>query len=297
MIQSLKRYGEKMNDFKNQFLEFFAEPQSEEKNPPYLVGWDDVDKKMLNRGSGGLVWQVNGDLKTLEGQSIDMKNKVVKEIVSKRFLRELKNCSHLQQYEWKGSLNVVFVDVVHKFVVFKERMEMDLMDYYDQGRINPEDLKFVVFHLCKSVQELHHRNIYHLDIKPENALIDLKTKHIRLCDFAFASLTKYLSTVQGTPEYLAPEVLNNALYLAPKVDIYGLGATIYFLYVGDFAYSMDKCKTSDQMYRAKLKSLTFPKGTWDPILQNLLRKMMHSYPSERPSIDKIISEWKTFCKW
>lgn len=55
----------------------------------------------------------------------------------------------------------------------------------------------------------------HSDLKPENILLDY-TGHIALCDFGLCKLnmkdSDTTNTFCGTPEYLAPEILNGQGY-------------------------------------------------------------------------------------
>lgn len=56
---------------------------------------------------------------------------------------------------------------------------------------------------------MHKQNIAYRDLKPENLLLDNKG-HIRICDFGFAKIVEDKTmTLCGTPEYLAPEIIQS----------------------------------------------------------------------------------------
>ena len=72
--------------------------------------------------------------------------------------------------------------------------------------------------LMNVLQHCHSRNIYHLDIKPENLLLDQRFC-LKLTDFGVSKhQTGLLNTFVGTANYMAPEIvmvinLTNYYYL------------------------------------------------------------------------------------
>ncbi len=92
------------------------------------------------------------------------------------------------------------------------------------------------FAIASALDESHRFGIVHRDIKPSNILMDNGTPV--LVDFGLArSVTDATLTrdghVAGTLPYLAPECLAGAgPALDPRVDVYGLGATLYELLAG-----------------------------------------------------------------
>lgn len=80
---------------------------------------------------------------------------------------------------------------------------------------------------------LHLHNIIYRDLKPENILLD-HTGHVCLTDFGLSkdmgedTLAK---TFCGTPEYLAPEIIQNKGHNR-AVDWWSLGILLYELSVG-----------------------------------------------------------------
>lgn len=72
------------------------------------------------------------------------------------------------------------------------------------------------------------------DLKPENILLD-REGHVKLTDFGLCkegvAVGGIMHTFCGTPEYLAPEVLQGHPY-SPAVDWWGLGAVLFEMFYG-----------------------------------------------------------------
>ncbi len=59
---------------------------------------------------------------------------------------------------------------------------------------------------------MHKNNICHRDLKPENIMINNIDWIVKIVDFRASTLftSEKLTDRQGTPFYIAPEVLNNS---------------------------------------------------------------------------------------
>uniref|UniRef100_A0A3B4Z9L6 Striated muscle preferentially expressed protein kinase-like n=1 Tax=Stegastes partitus TaxID=144197 RepID=A0A3B4Z9L6_9TELE len=89
----------------------------------------------------------------------------------------------------------------------------ELLDRFTRkSTVMESDVRSSIRQLLEGVDYLHHLNIIHLDIKPENILMaDPHGDQIRICDFGNtvaitpdeAQYCKY-----GTPEFVAPEIVN-----------------------------------------------------------------------------------------
>ncbi|OHS97989.1 hypothetical protein TRFO_09153 [Tritrichomonas foetus] len=98
----------------------------------------------------------------------------------------------------------------------------------------------------------HQKKIAHRDIKPANIFLDIYNRP-KLADFGLSSLmhqsipgsksSENLSNITcGTPDYIAPEVVEGDSYNVFKADVYALGITFYEMLVGRKPNLSDLCQ-------------------------------------------------------
>ena len=194
---------------------------------------------LLGRGAMGQVFRG-----TVRGSGAAVAVKVLKpELVSDpevvaRFFQErsiLTSISHP---------NVVrVVDLVVEGYTLAIVMELvqgpDLRRFLQARRtLPPAEAVQLVRQLLAGLAAVHAAGIVHRDVKPENMLLDATDgqARVRLTDFGVArlsygaSLTK-LSSIIGTPEYMAPEVADHDS-AAPSADLYSAGVVLYEMLSG-----------------------------------------------------------------
>lgn len=128
----------------------------------------------------------------------------------------------------------------------------DLFDRILRRRVYTEiDARGVVEILLSALGYLHERKIAHRDIKPENILMRSATSDvdILLTDFGLAKVSEAGSnrytTICGTPQYLAPEVVSQAVgsddsgYDGAAADIWSVGVVLLVLLSGTQPYHAD----------------------------------------------------------
>ncbi|XP_062966986.1 myosin light chain kinase 3 isoform X1 [Cynocephalus volans] len=139
------------------------------------------------------------------------------------------------------------VNLIQLYDAFESKNSFTLvMEFVDGGelfdRITDEkyhltELDVVLFtkQICEGVHYLHQHYILHLDLKPENILCVNHTGHqIKIIDFGLARRYKPREKLKvnfGTPEFLAPEVVNYEFVSFPT-DMWSMGVITYMLLSG-----------------------------------------------------------------
>ncbi|KAF5919740.1 hypothetical protein HPG69_000341 [Diceros bicornis minor] len=151
----------------------------------------------------------------------------------------------------KNEINIMnqlsHVNLIQLYDAFESKNSFTLvMEYVDGGelfdRITDEkyhltELDVVLFtrQICEGVHYLHQHYILHLDLKPENILCVSQTGHqIKIIDFGLARRYKPREKLKvnfGTPEFLAPEVVNYEFVSFPT-DMWSMGVITYMLLSG-----------------------------------------------------------------
>jgi len=88
--------------------------------------------------------------------------------------------------------------------------------------------------LISAVEYLHSMGIAHLDIKPENIIINSDSRVLKLIDFGEAAVFRYTNSnkikrkgIRGSTPYLPPEAFGESPYDCDKVDVWSCGVVLY----------------------------------------------------------------------
>lgn len=129
--------------------------------------------------------------------------------------------------------NIEATNTVYYEMKYYEKGSM--MDMIKSNSIPSEEMVInrIIVPMCKAMHTIHSDpyNMLHLDIKPENILID-ENGYATLIDFGLSRrYTEEISGVGGTPYYESPEqYVNDVDNLGPWSDIYSMAASFYEIF-------------------------------------------------------------------
>lgn len=157
-------------------------------------------------------------------------------------------------------------------------------------RLTDIEIQCYTIQIIKALKYIHSHKIIHRDLKLGNLFVTNKLE-VKLGDFGLAARIEYegqrRKTVCGTPNYIAPEVLEKKNGHSYEVDVWSLGVIIYTLYVGRPPYETADVKLTYK--RIKINNYSFPENIKIHYLaKRLISSILNLDPSKRPTLDQIL---------
>mmetsp|Transcript_67764 Transcript_67764/g.211989 ORF Transcript_67764/g.211989 Transcript_67764/m.211989 type:complete len:389 (+) Transcript_67764:161-1327(+) len=130
------------------------------------------------------------------------------------------------------NLLTTFQDEKRLFMLLEYVNGGELFSYLrKEGRLPNDSARFYAGEIILAFSYLHSMSIVYRDLKPENLLIDCEG-HTKIADFGFAKVVQDKTwTLCGTPEYLAPEIIQSKGHGKP-VDWWALGILLFEMLAG-----------------------------------------------------------------
>jgi len=205
------------------------------RNIPLTIDAFDL-LKVIGKGSFGKVMQVRKKdtqriyaLKTIRKANIASRPGEITHILAERTVLALVNNPFIVPLKFSFQTP----DKLYLVMSFVNGGEL-FYHLQREGKFDEYRSRFYAAELLCALEHLHGFNVVYRDLKPENILLDY-TGHIALCDFGLCKLnmseTEKATTFCGTPEYIAPELLESQGY-TKTVDWWTLGVLIYEMMTG-----------------------------------------------------------------
>ena len=115
---------------------------------------------------------------------------------------------------------------------------------------------------------------------------------LKVGDFGLATKLEFegdrKKTVCGTPNYIAPEILESKHGHSYEVDVWSLGVILYTLLIGKPPYETSDVKTTYN--RIKTNTYTFPEHiVISAPARDIITKILNLDPAKRPNLDEILA--------
>lgn len=165
------------------------------------------------------------------------------------------------------------------------------------SKFSEREASRLVGDLASGLSHLHALRVVHRDIKPENLLVGVGGV-LKLADFGLATELprdgSLLSTVCGTPTYVAPEILAETGY-GLQVDVWAMGVITYILLCG-FPPFVSQSNNQDELFDQILGGrFEFMSPYWDGIsasAQELIRGMLQVDVTQRlTAVQVLVHPW------
>ncbi|XP_061213271.1 protein kinase C delta type isoform X2 [Neopsephotus bourkii] len=169
----------------------------------------------------------------------------------------------------------------HLFFVMEFLNGGDLMFHIqDKGRFDLYRATFYGSEILCGLQFLHSKGIIYRDLKLDNVMLD-KEGHIKIADFGMCKENVVgdhkASTFCGTPDYIAPEILQGLRYTF-SVDWWSFGVLLYEMLIGQSPFHGDD---EDELFESiRVDTPHYPRWITKES-KDLLEKLFERDPTRR----------------
>ncbi|RUS90387.1 hypothetical protein EGW08_001882, partial [Elysia chlorotica] len=146
--------------------------------------------------------------------------------------------------------------------------------------------------ICQGVQHMHHNNILHLDLKPENVMcVTRETNDIKIIDFGLAQRLeegRQVKVLFGTAEFCAPEIVNYEP-VSFSTDMWSVGVLSYVLLSGYSPFAGDDNHQTFQF--VNLADYDFDDEAWERVsadAKDFIQRLLIKDKKQRMTIDEAL---------
>jgi len=166
-----------------------------------------------------------------------------------------------------------------------------------QARLEPLRAVRIAKQVAAGLAAAHAKHILHRDLKPANVMIlepGTADERVKLLDFGIAKFLDVEATMTagliGTPAFMAPEQFSPESVIGPRVDLWQLGALLFWMLTGRPPYTPDEVssRTLGGFYRKAGEPGPFPTEfepsiATHPTLDQFVARLLATDPANRPA--------------
>lgn len=259
--------------------------------------------RVLARYRCGPLLGRGGFAKCYEVTDIDRNEVLACKVIDRASLQKSKTLQKLhseiaihRRMKHKNIVNFLktFQDDWYVYLILEKCSNQTLMEVAKtRRRFSTAETQFIMIQSISAIQYMHEHNVIHRDLKLGNMMLDADM-NVKIGDFGLAAELAYdgerKRTICGTPNYIAPEILEGSRAgHSFEVDIWSLGVILYTLLVGEPPFQTNDVKVTYN--RIKQCRYAFPAGL--DISEHgkaLVHRILQSQPDRRPTLMDIRSD-------
>ena len=216
----------------------------------------------------------------------------------RRFLREARLSARMNHPHVIHALDAGAVRGTHF-------LALEFVPGPDLGRVVRADGPLAVGVACEYARQaalglahVHSRGVVHRDVKPANLGLAGGERVVKVLDLGLATgrpRPEEAGKAVGSPDYAAPEQTADPCRLTPQSDVYGLGASLYYLLSGRVPYPGG---TAVEKVIRHHRDVPRPVEEYRPGLpagvRDLVPRLMARHPRARPCMAEAAEELGRF---
>ncbi|CAD8113364.1 unnamed protein product [Paramecium sonneborni] len=255
----------------------------------------------FRRYQKGKILGKGGFAKCYEVTSIESKKVLAAKIIAKSTLKKgrtkAKLITEIKLHKSLHHQNIVqfedvFEDNENVYILLELCQNQTLNELLKRRRrISQIEVQCYLKQLIGALKYIHSHRVLHRDLKLGNLFINDKME-LKLGDFGLATKLDYDGqrryTICGTPNYIAPEILEERMGHSYQADIWSVGVIIYTLLIGKPPFETSDVKTTYN--KISQCQFNFPDHIQiSENAKNLISRILVLDPSKRLTLDEILS--------
>ena len=218
------------------------------------------------------------------------KKNLIKSRAKQKLISEIKIHKSVQ-HENIVKFEHYFEDVENVYILTELCHNQTLNDLLKRRkRLTELEVQYYVLQMVKALKYLHNLKIIHRDLKLANMFLS-ENMQLKIGDFGLAIKLEFEGerrrSLCGTPNYIAPEILDGKTGHSFEVDIWSIGVCMYILLIGKPPFETNNRKETYKRIRDRNFSFP-PDAVISKPAKELIENILVLQPYKRPSLDEIL---------
>ena len=266
-------------------IETIRKPTGETLQKKYIKG------RFLGKGGFARVYEFTDlDTKSVIAGKIIEKSSLTKPRARQKLMSEIKihkslNHPNIVKFEH------FFEDTDNVYILLELCTNQTLTELMRRRkRLKEVEVQCYINQVISALKYLHSHRVIHRDIKLGNLFLTDKME-IKMGDLGLATKLEYdgerKRTICGTPNYIAPEILEGKSGHSYEVDVWSLGVLAYTLLIGKPPFETTDIKTTYRKIR--MNAYQFPEHvSISDEAKAFVKFILITDPASRPTLDQIL---------